>query len=344
MAQPFDADSARTTGDSIPIAEQVDSSVGGQMGLFSVSQNGILVYSTGRTFAEAQLTWFDRSGKALEKVGPAGDLAWPVISPDGKTVAVGRLDVQTGIQDVWLHDLARGSSYRLTSYPNGSSQFPIWSPDGLYVGYYRTASVPNGLYRRAASGAGVEEVLYESNPPMRPDDWSRDGRYLIGETGRNARGGNLWVMPVSSDAKPYQFLRSEFREIQARISPDSHWVAYVSDRTGHKEVYVTSFPVSGAQTRISTAGGVAPVWSRDGRELYYVAPERDLMAVTVKAAASLEAGTPRLLFQVNLFRFDSNTSRFDVSKDGRFLIPVALDIEAKQSMIAVVNWTAALKR
>jgi Tol biopolymer transport system component len=151
-------------------------------------------------------------------------------------------------------------------------------------------------------------------------------------------------MPVSSDAKPYQLLRSEFHEIQARISMDSHWVAYVSDRTGRPEVYVTSFPVSGAQTQISTAGGRFPAWSRDGRELYYLAPDRNLMAVGVKAAATFEAGIAKRLFQVNLFQFDLNTSRFDVSSDGRFLIPVALDIEAKQSMIAVVNWTAALKR
>ena len=150
VAQPFDADSARISGDSIPIAEQVDSSGRGALGLFSVSRNGVLVYITGRAVGQAQLTWFDRSGKALEKVGPAGDLAWPVISPDGKTVAVQRTEGESGIQDIWLHDLARGSSYRLTSHPNGSSTFPVWSPDSLYVGYSDPAwqTVPESGQRR----------------------------------------------------------------------------------------------------------------------------------------------------------------------------------------------------
>jgi len=178
---------------------------------------------------------------------------------------------------------------------------------------------------------------------MRADDWSPDGSYLMGETGRGA-GDNLWVMPLSGSAKPYQFLHSEFREIQARISPDSRWVAYVSDRTGREEVYVTSFPTAGSQTQISTTGGRFPTWSRDGRELFYLAPDRSLMAVSVKSAASFEAGIAKRLFEVPFANYGANTSRFDVSRDGRFLMPVELDNGAKLSTIAVVNWTAGLKK
>jgi Tol biopolymer transport system component/predicted Ser/Thr protein kinase len=340
MAQPFDAGSARTRGDAIPVAEAVDS--GTFLGLFSVSRNGILVYSSGGSAGQSQLTWFDRAGKALGTVGPAGSLNWPVLSPDDKTVAVSRMDPQTKIRDIWLHDLARGSSYRLTSHPRASSTFPMWSPDGAWVGYYSSADSSNKINRKAASGAGEEEVLIDPKPPMRADDWSPDGSYLMGETGRGA-GGNLWVMPLSGSAKPYQFLHSEFREIQARISPDSRWVAYVSDRTGREEVYVTSFPTAGSQTQISTTGGRFPTWSRDGRELFYLAPDRSLMAVSVKSAASFEAGIAKRLFEVPFANYGANTSRFDVSRDGRFLMPVELDNGTRQAVSVVVNWTAGLK-
>jgi len=278
-------------------------------------------------------------------VGPPGEVNWPGISPDGKTVAVYRTDPQTGTSDVWLYDVLRGSSYRLTSHPRGLSIFPLWSPDSAYVGYSSDWQDPSRLYRKAASGAGGEEVLFESQPPiMRADDWSRDGRNLIGETGNAAGLGNLWVLPLSGDRKQYQFLHSEFREMQARISPDSRWVAYVTNRTGRNEVYVTSFPIAGAQTQISTSGGSLPVWSQDGKELFYLGADRRLMAVAVKAGSPFEAGIAKPLFDVRFSASTANTSRFDVAKDGRFLIPVEPQATAPQAMIAVINWTAGLKR
>ena len=142
------------------------------------------------------------------------------------------------------------------------------------------------------------------------------------------------MLPLSGDRKQYQFLHSEFRELQARISPDSRWVAYVSDRTGRREVYVTSFPVASAQTQISTNGGGFPVWSRDGRELFYLSADRSLMAVAVTAGNPFEAGIAKPLFDVRFSAFTSNTSRFDVAKDGRFLIPVEQQAASPLSCIA----------
>ena len=301
MAMPFDAATAQATGEAFPIAENADNyfSSSNSRALFSVSSNGVLVYTTGGLVGGIQLIWFDRSGKQVGTVGPPGQVNWPSISPDEKTVAVTRDDPQNGASDVWLYDLARGSSSRLTSHPKGSSMFPLWSPDGGYVGYSTDWDGERKLYRKAASGAGAEEVLYAPRPGIRADDWSRDGRYLVGEQGNAAGGGNLWVFPLFGDRKQYQFLRSEFYESRARISPDSRWLDYTSDRTGRYEVYITSFPTAGAQTQVSTGGGVSPVWSRDGKELFYLANPRQVMAVAIRAGSHIEAGIPKLLFEAN---------------------------------------------
>jgi dipeptidyl aminopeptidase/acylaminoacyl peptidase len=218
MAQPFNAATAQTTGDAIPLAEHLDAYPYSYLtrGLFSVSGNGVLVYSSGGAGTSTQLTWFDRSGKPLGTVGPPGDVNWPTLSPDEKTVAVFRNNPQTGGSDVWLHDVSRGSSGRLTSHPRATNYFPVWSPDGAYVAYDSNWEGTFKTYRQAASGAGSEEVLCPAS--MRADDWSRDGRYLILE------GIGLWVQPLFGDGQRFQFLPSEFRVIQGRISPDSHWL------------------------------------------------------------------------------------------------------------------------
>jgi Tol biopolymer transport system component len=346
MALPFNAATAQVSGDAVPMTEQVDvyASTYLSRALLSVSRNGVLVYSTGGSSGAIQLTWFDRSGRPLGTVGAPGQVNWPGISPDDKTVAAYRDDPQTGVSDVWLYDLPRGSSYRLTSHSKGVSHFPLWSPDGAYVAYDSDWEGSGKLYRKAASGAGADEVLYASDPPMRADDWSRDGRYVIGEMGTAVGGGNLWIFPLFGDRKQYQFLRSEFHEGLARISPDSRWMAYVSDRTGRNEVYVTSFPTAGAQTQISTDGGSFPAWSRDGKELFYLVRGRQLMAVAIKAGSQIEAGIPKPLFEVRFASSGANTSRLDVSKDGRFLIPVETESPGTQSLVVVTNWTAAMKR
>jgi serine/threonine protein kinase/WD40 repeat protein len=346
MALPFNAATAQVTGEAVPVAEQVDYYLGMNQSraLFSVSGNGVLVYGTGMSRGRIQLTWFDRSSKLLGTVGPPGLVNWPAISPDGKTVAVSRDDPQTGVSDVWLYDLARGSSNRLTSHSKGNSLFPLWSPDGEYVSYSSDWDSETKLYRKASGGGGAEEILYAPRPSMRADDWSRDGRYLVGEQGNSVARGNLWVFPLFGDGKQYQFLNSEFHETRARISPDSRWLAYVSDRTGRNEVYVTSFPAAGAQTQISTGGGSFPAWSGDGKQLFYLAGTRQLMAVAIKAGSRIEAGIPEFLFEVPFATTSGNSSRFDVAKDGRFLIPVDATSSALPSIVVVGNWTAGLRR
>ena len=344
MAQPFDAGKVQTTGDAIPIVEQVDS-VGGRdaQNQFSISQNGILAYTSGSVGGDFQLTWFDRSGKADGTLGPANVISWGAISPDGKTVAAER--VTQGVADIWLHDLARGTASRLTFGPR-ANQFPVWSPDGSHIAFNSARDGVAHPFQKSASGTGREETLSKpvGEPPTntRVEDWSRDGRYLILSSFGDPRTKNdVWVMPAFGDRKPFPYLRTEFVERYARLSPDGHWLAYTSDESTRDEIYVQSFPAPGGKWQISTNGGDRPVWSRDGRELYFVSRDGKMMAAEVKSGSKFESGVPKPLFDVRLQ--SGGNGSYDVGKDGRFLIPVREET-ASVPMTVVVNWIAGLRK
>jgi Tol biopolymer transport system component len=340
MAQPFDAARATTTGDAVPIAEQIDFITRNLQGQFSISQNGTLVYAAGGAGGDPQLTWFDRTGKPAGALGPPGHTYGPSISPDGKMVAVDRLDPRSGSGDIWLYDLTRGTTARFTSHSKGYSLYPIWSPDGSQLAYISNFDGTTRLYQKAANGAGAEQVL-DSTEHRRAADWSRDGRYIVEESLSSAGNNDLWVLSLSGERKASPLRHTEFRETQARLSSDGRWLAYVSDRTRSPEVYVTSFPTPGGPSQISTAGGTIPFWSRDGKELYYLAPDRKLMAVEIKAAGDrFEASVPKPLFEV---RGAAVVFRFDVARDGRFLIPVEPEVTVSQPMTVVLNWPSTLK-
>jgi Tol biopolymer transport system component len=171
VAQPFDAEKAQTTGDPIPIAEQVTSNSGGivAQGQFSTSQNGVLAYNSGGAGGDYQLTWFDRSGKIVGTVGTPGLPLWAAISLDGNTVAEDHPDPQTGLYDIWLHDLARGTNSRFT-LNSKTNRFPIWSPDGSHIAFGSNDGVTN-IYQKGASGVAQDEPLDKGDGRMkRPDD------------------------------------------------------------------------------------------------------------------------------------------------------------------------------
>ncbi len=345
MAQPFDAAQLQTSGDPVPIAEEVDlSSVNGQS-QFSSSQDGVLAYTSGSGIGSIILTWFDRSGKVLGTVGTPGDLLWPAISPDGNTVVVDRRDPQTGYFDLWLHDLARGTASRLT-FNSKTNEYPVWSPDGSHIAFASTRDGTSTLYQKTANGAAQDEALDKAARAMRPDDWSRDGRYIIEETSNDPKTGfDIWILPVFGDRKPIPYLQTEFNERWAKLSPNGQWLAYVSGETKRNEVYVQTFPTLGGKWQVSTNGGDKPLWSRDGKELFFIGADQKLMAVevkgdTAKGGAKFEAGLPKPLFDTRIPIF----AWFDVSNDGRFLMPAPVGQSANVPMTVVVNWTAGLKK
>ena len=295
MAQRFDADGLQLTGEPFPVAEHVAYELGLGRGAFSVSENGVLAYRTGSGQIDQPL-WFDRGGKQIGSLGEAGLYATLALSPDERRVAVDRIDPQTGTNDIWLFDLLRGIPSRFTTDPAGDSN-PLWSPDGSRIVFSSNREGIWNLYQKIASGVGNEEVLLKSSEWKVPVDWSSDGQFILYEKVESKTKRNLWVLPMSGNRQPFPFLQTEFNEQQAQFSPDGKWIAYTSDESGAPEVYVQTFPASGGRWRVSTGGGSQPKWRRDGRELFYIAADRKLMAVDVKLGATFEAGVPKTLLE-----------------------------------------------
>jgi eukaryotic-like serine/threonine-protein kinase len=350
MAQAMDASTFRTTGDAIPIVESVDVSSGvWAQHQFSVSRDGVLAYASTGSSNTAQLTWFDRSGKALGTVGTRGaGLRKPAISPDGSTVAADSL--QFGSRDIWLHDLARGTSSRFTFYPASAAAFsPAWSPDGNYLIFsYRDNSRPITIMRKAIGSGGVAEAVGSPwGDPARAAfsvGWSRDSRYVVAMLVQGGpTGADIWMLPLNpAGEKPRPYLQSNADEGAPSLSPSSDWLAYTSDETRRVEVYAQSFPNPGRKYQVSVNGGAMPVWSRDGKELYFIAPDRQMMVVAIKNnGGNLEIGTSKALFDSKIAV--STFAGFDVGKDGRFLIPVQ-EQGSTLPMTLVVNWQAGLKK
>jgi Tol biopolymer transport system component len=307
-------------------------------GEFSASRNGILVYTSGAfSPANLQLTWFDRAGKPAGTVGTPAQIRWASLSPDGSTVAVERV-VGASTTEIWLQDLARGAASRFTFGPPGDS--PLWSPDGTSIAFSSNATGPTVPYRKASNGAGQEEAMDKDRRNHRVDDWSRDGRYLIEQVRDPITNSDIWVFPTSGDQKPFPYINTEFQETNAKLSPNGQFLAYISDESKRNEVYVQTFPEKGGKWQISIGGGDFPVWSRDGRELYFISADNKMMAVDVKAdGKKFDAGVPKVLFPVPA------QAQFDVSKDGRFLIHVPQNQAATNVPITViVNWQSALKK
>jgi eukaryotic-like serine/threonine-protein kinase len=335
VAQPFDAGKLETTGDAVPVAKEVDAQnagVGVVVGYFSASQNGVLLYTSGRAPAAVQLTWFDRSGKKLDTAGAPAELGPFSLSPDGTRVAFTRRDVQVGRYFLWTRDLARGVESRWTTDRIIGS--PIWSGDGTHIFYGRGDKV----YQKAANNTGPEEVVEAA--AKQAMDASRDGRFLFTVTREN---NDIWVLPLFGDRKPFPYVQTEFEETQPRLSPNGRWLAYRSNESKRNEIYVVSFPQPGAKWQISTDGGQAPVWSRDGRELYYYGTDGKIMAVDIKPGAPIQFGVPKALFDARLRTNSSNVS-IEVSEDGRFLLPALIEPETSTPMTVVLNWPALLPK
>jgi eukaryotic-like serine/threonine-protein kinase len=351
MAAPFDDRGAQLSGNILPVAEGVSLATDAFYARVTASENGMLLYQAGGIAGANQLGWFDRSGKSLGPVGAPGSVWDPAISPDGKSVAYRRVS-DNGF-DLWVRDLTRGTETRFTS--NQSSNYaPVWSPqsDRIVFASNRDGGAPI-LYQKAATGSEEDGTLLLPNSVRNiPQQWSRDGRFIIyDETGPKTKL-DLWVLPTegsAADRKPIPFVRTEFDELRGQLSPDSHWMAFTSDRSGRREVYVRPFPPSEVEWAISIAGGQQPRWRGDGKELFFEAADGKMMSVAVKAIAgtkpSFEAGAPAPLFDTYIVP-SGTTFQYDVTFDGkRFLInTVNGSGGASLPLTLVTNWTAGLKK
>jgi eukaryotic-like serine/threonine-protein kinase len=352
MVVPFDPVSAQISGDVFPLADNVALSVVAYLPS-TVSENGALVYSTGAAGGwPSQLGWYDRTGKSLGPVGAPG-AAYAALSLDEKSVVYAR---PSGAgSDLWVRDLNRGSETRFTNDASLSG-IPFWSPQGdrIVFSSNRKGGAFN-LYQKATSGSGQDEPLLPNTLNTYPSQWSRDGRFIVYYQLDPKNKWDIWVLPTegaAADRKPIPFLKTEFNEIYGQLSPDSHWMAFVSDRSGRREVYVRPFPPGDGEWTISIAGGEQPRWKGDGKELFFEAADGKLMAVPVKAVLgakpSFDAGAPEALFDAHMVHSTGGTGfAYDVTADGkRFLINASVNSGPATAppLTVVTNWSAGVKK
>jgi eukaryotic-like serine/threonine-protein kinase len=352
LSQPFNPVSGQLTGTAVPVVEAVAPGTYVGYSPVTVSETGILVYQSGgganSVNANNQLVWYDRGGKLLGVLGAPGPILDPAISPDEKSVAFRRV-AAPGTSDLWRRDLARGVEQRLTTDKSVNGG-PLWSPDGNRIAFGSTRGPSIDLYQRPAGGAGQDERLFANEYPKLPSQWSRDGRFLIYHESKGPWA--IWVLPMQGSAaerKPLPFLRTQFDELFGQLSADSHWIAYTSDESGRREVYVQPYPAGGSQWRISIAGGEQPRWRGDAKELFFEGADGMMMAVAVKGTVGakpyFEAGVPQPLFEAHLAQPTNDVLfEYDVTSDGkRFLVDTS-GSASKPVMTVVVNWDSALKK
>jgi Tol biopolymer transport system component len=352
MAQPFDAAKLATTGDAVPVAEQVAYTALPTPAQFSVSQNGVLVYRSGSAGGNSQLTWFDRQGKNLGTIGNPGLYGSLAISPDGSRVAAEKRD--SSASDLWLIDAAPGGKNDRFTFDPGRETSPVWSPDGTQIVF---AANPGGgvlnLFKKPSNLTGKEEEVFKSPENKNAMHWSPDGKTLsFSPYNPNT---DAWTLNLSdkneADKKAALFYKSdkpEIRDTAGHFSPDGRWLAYSSQVTGRDEVYVRPFPANeaGGQQMISLGGGSRPLWRRDGKELYYMW-NGNVMAVDVTPGAVLKFGQPKLLFRSGaMASADGPYYQWDATADGsRFLVNLGA-VETSQAatpLTLVQNWAAGLK-
>jgi len=337
MAHPFDERNLTVNGEPRPIAEQVRSELTpNYIAFFTASREGLLAYQSGTT-AGQQLTWFDRNGKGVGKLGEVNDFFSLAISPDGKRVATTRLDENN---DIWIYDVTAGFAARFT-LTREAERDATWSPDSKRIVYRSNARGPFDLYRKAADGTGREELLYSDGAPKIASGWAPDGRSLLFFRIDPKTQRDIWLLPGAdgTPSKPVPWLVTPFNEGFAKFSPDGHWVTYASDESGRYEVYIAPFPGPGGKRQVSN-GGTHPRWRGDGKEIFYVGSSGTLMAATVLIRDNaVDVGEIRSLgIPV------SRPSLYDVTADGQRFLVATPDEQKSAPLTLVQNWTALLKK
>ena len=334
-AVTFDLDRAQVGGEPVEVVPGVVTKLHGGAN-FSAAHDGSLLYEAGG-FENliTPLAWIDRQGHEELLPLPPANYGWPRVSPDGSRVV---LMIRGGNVDVWSFEVGREASlFRVTTNP-ALDNLPIWTADGESIVFPSNREADTAFFEVRQDGTGpLRKLLVSEQPGMfRPFAWSPDGRYLVFDYGESDWQIGLFDR-VADSWQP--LIATAAQEIEPMLSPDGEWIAYVSDRTGRREVYVERFPELGDRLKISTAGGDHPVWSRDGDELFYLEEERRMMAVAVQTQPSLAAAPPELLFEGEFF------FTFDIHPDGRFIMAKRQRTSsAPRELVLVQNWTEELQR
>jgi Tol biopolymer transport system component len=340
VAQPFDTRAARTTGEPVPICEDIS----GGSGYFSVSGAGVLAYRPQNYQGQSQMLWVDRAGRPLGAAAPPGNYEVVALSPDDTRLAYSVLAERPSTRDIWVRDLVRGVSSRLTFDP-GDELAPAWSPDGSRIAFCSIRSGEYCCYVKAADGVGAEDSLaHVPGGADGPTDWSGPANTIVVSRLSSSRW-EIWTVPPDRRAGAKPLLRSPFNQYMGRLSPDGRWLAYTSVESGRPEVYVVPFPGLGGRWQVSTAGGSQAQWRGDGKELFFQGLDQSIMAAEVRTGTRFEVGVPKVLFKATLTGGTLPGPRWDVSRDGqRFLILTPCGGASVARLVVVTNWTTELRR
>jgi serine/threonine protein kinase/Tol biopolymer transport system component len=339
--QRFDAGRIEAKGDAVTISETPSTSNIVGFPIASVSNAGVLAYRL-EAIANTELGWYNGRGELLSRLSiPPGQFTGPQLSPDGTRIIMTAREGSGS--DIWMIEVRTGAATRLTSDP-GSEEAPEWSPDGTRIVYSSDRLGGSALFVKSLRG-GEDELLYRSPKPwISVWDWSQDGRYVVYREIDTVTGFDLWILPMFGERKPFPYLKTRFEEQSAAFAPGGHWMAYSSDESGRREVYVQRFPTPGDRHRISADGGIFPIWSADGKTLFYLHPSGRVMSVAIRAdSANLDVGAPRTLFTwptEKLVRIRGA----DVAPDGRFLIALQSSEGPSAIPVLILNWPELMKR
>jgi len=342
VAAPFDQDRLAITGPATPLLDGIVVKPGAAAE-FTVSRNGTLLYMSGA--AETQeLVWVTRNGTE-QAIDPTlrrrfGTLA---LSPDGTHLVVSITADATRTIDLWVYELRQGTLSRLTSEGQLNDR-PTWTPDGRRITFMSDRKGGRALYTVPWDGSGPVESLLTTSRALQEAEWSHDGRFLVYRDGPGGRTGrDISYLRPGVDSAPHPFVASEFDESSPALSPDSRWLAYISDETGRNQVYVRPFPGSGGRWQISTDGGTEPLWAPDGRGIYYRTPASELMRAEVQTRPAFVVGARRRLFSTAAYVGSPVSRMYALSPDGSRFVFMKGEASARQ-LIVVVNWFEELKR
>jgi serine/threonine-protein kinase len=350
-AVPFDVQRGKTTGAEFRVLDGVISDGNGSV-QFAIGGKGALAYVSGSRVADGyELVWIDREGRSESLLDSERPLFGPRLSPDGSQLAVTIVDGSN--LDVWLFDFTRRKLTRRLTTHQGEDFGPVWHPDGhqLALG----SEVGEDHENLGPGMAWIRELGSPPEPLTRtpglynlefPSSWSRDGQWLAFVATRGRPSGDILIFSPSDPGEPTAFLQTLADERAPMFSPDGRWMAYVSDDTGQSEIYVTPFPGPGDRTLISSRGGTEPLWSRDGRELFYREGDRFMVTRVDGTGERFVADVPEVLFEVRLDRwsgFGAGTANIDVSLDGtRFVMARRKDPVTATVIDVVLNWPQTL--
>jgi dipeptidyl aminopeptidase/acylaminoacyl peptidase len=354
MARPFNPEKMDLTGEAVLLVEGVQSDPQFSNAFFSVSANGQLLYLQGKGLVLHSLVLFDRNGKQVSNLGESASATMPRFSPDARALTCDVISLTSGMVDLWVTDTRSGNRMHLaTDRMDLASHTAVWSPDGTRVAYVSEKKTGGRvIYIKALNQLTPAQQRWETNDDhyVVLTDWAPDGKFLIlTERPKGTGDQRVSLLPAADDGDAEPLLEVKGANVDSgEISPNGRWIAYRSDESGRNEIYISSFPKPTGKLQLSGDGGVTPRWKNDGKELYYLAPDKMLMAVELKDTGStLQVASVRPLFELlhTMIVTGAGVNQYDVTGDGsRFVVVTGTTTGAPEPLQLVTNWDAELKK